>query len=274
MDGYALRAADTPGRLPVVASVAAGRPVDRPLRPGEAMAIATGGVVPEGADAVVPLEQVVSLDGKVDVPAVPAGANIRPRGGDVAAGGMVVAAGARLGPAQIGALAAAGVAEVRCRRRPRVAVVATGTELRRPGQPLAPGEVYEANGAMLAAQVEAAGAEVERLEPVGDDEEAHREAISRGLESDVLITTGGVSVGTLGMPRLPPIQQCTSVTRPMAPERTSSTTRWMFAIVWRCTPSCVASFFSRASVHSVRTSQTLWASGFSRYTCLPRCSAQ
>ncbi len=195
MDGYALRAADTPGRLPVVASVAAGRPVDRPLRPGEAMAIATGGVVPEGADAVVPLEQVVSLDGKVDVPAVPAGANIRPRGGDVAAGGMVVAAGARLGPAQIGALAAAGVAEVRCRRRPRVAVVATGTELRRPGQPLAPGEVYEANGAMLAAQVEAAGAEVERLEPVGDDEEAHREAISRGLESDVLITTGGVSVG-------------------------------------------------------------------------------
>lgn len=195
MDGYALRAADTPGRLPVAVHVAAGRPSPRPLRPGEAMAIATGGVVPEGADAVVPVEEVAVANGAVEVPAAVAGANIRPRGGDVTAGEVVLAAGTRLGPAQIGALAAAGVAEVACRRRPRVAVLTTGSELRRPGQPLKPGEVYEANGPMLAVQAERAGAEVERLAPVADNEDAHRRAIDRGLESDVLVTSGGVSVG-------------------------------------------------------------------------------
>src|SRR5438128_828258 len=85
---------------------------------------------------------------------------VDPRGGDVAAGDVVVEAGVRLGPAQLGALAAAGVAEVVSARRPRAAVLTTGTELRRPGEPLAPGEVYEANGLMLAAQLETAGAEV------------------------------------------------------------------------------------------------------------------
>jgi molybdopterin molybdotransferase len=113
----------------------------------------------------------------------------------VAAGGLVVEAGVRLGPAQIGALAAAGVAEVLCARRPRATVLTTGTELRSPGSPLGPGEVYEANGVMLAAQLEAAGGLVRRLEPVADDEEAHRHALEQGLESDVLVTSGGVSVG-------------------------------------------------------------------------------
>jgi len=196
MDGYAVRAADTPGRLAIAFRIAAGMPAPRPLQPGEAMAIATGGVVPDGADAVVPLEQATERAGLVEIPAgaVP-GANVRLRGGDVMAGATVVAAGARLGPAQIGALAAAGLPEVVCARRPRAAVLTTGTELRAPGDPLLPGEVYEANGVMLAAQAASAGAQVQRLAPVGDEEAAHREAIAHGLEHDVLITSGGVSVG-------------------------------------------------------------------------------
>ncbi len=196
MDGYALRAADTPGTLPVVFRVAAGSPAPRALRPGEAMGIATGGLVPEGADAVIQHELVDEADNHLDVHEVVAqGANIREPGRDVRAGGAVVAAGTRLGPAQIGALAAGGVAEVVCARRPRVAVLTTGTELREPGQTLAPGEVYEANGVMLAAQLATAGAEVTRLASVADDEDAHRRAIETGLEFDVLVTSGGVSVG-------------------------------------------------------------------------------
>ena len=196
MDGYAVRSADTPGTLPVVFRIAAGAPAPRPLEPGEAMAIATGGVVPEGADAVIPHEYVVEHDNTVEIqPSVASEANVRKAGGDVATGGLVVGAGVRLGPAQIGALAAAGVAEVACARRPRAAVLTTGTELRRPGSPLGPGEVYEANGVMLAAQLEAAGAEVRRLDPVADDEDEHRRALEQGLESDVLVTSGGVSVG-------------------------------------------------------------------------------
>jgi molybdopterin molybdotransferase len=196
MDGYALRSADTPGTLPVVFRIAAGRPSPRPLAAGEAMAIATGGVVPEGADAVVPHEVVVEEANSVEIAAAVAeGANVRDVGRDVAAGGVVVAAGVRLGPAQIGALAAAGAAQVSCARRPRAAVLTTGTELRPPGAQLEAGEVYEANGVMLAAQLAAAGAEVTRLEAVADDELAHRRALERGLEFDVLVTSGGVSVG-------------------------------------------------------------------------------
>jgi molybdopterin molybdotransferase len=110
-------------------------------------------------------------------------------------GEVVVPAGLRLGPAQVGALAAAGVATVPCARRPRAAVLATGSELRPPGEPLRPGEIYEANGLILASQLRSAGAEVEQPETVSDDPAAHRSAIERGLEADVLVTTGGVSVG-------------------------------------------------------------------------------
>jgi molybdopterin molybdotransferase len=196
MDGFALRSADVPATLPVVARVAAGRPAERRLEPGEAMAIATGGVVPEGADAVIPIEYVVENDNDIEVDrAVEAGANVRPRGGDLRQGEEVVPAGTRLGPAQLGALAAAGVAEVVCGAVPSAAVLATGTELRRPGEPLAPGEVYEANGLILETQLRSAGASVERLAAVADDEDAHREALTRGLEHDVLVTSGGVSVG-------------------------------------------------------------------------------
>jgi molybdopterin molybdotransferase len=196
MDGYAVRSADTPGVLPISARIAAGRPAPHELRPGEAMAIATGGVVPDGADAVIPIEYVVERDNSVEVPEpAPSGANVRRRGGDLRAGDSVVGRGTVLGPAQLGALAAAGVAGVACAARPRASVVTTGTELRSPGEELGPGEVYEANGLILATQLRSAGAVPARLAAVADDEDAHREAIGRGLESDVLVTSGGVSVG-------------------------------------------------------------------------------
>src|SRR3954470_8807949 len=182
MDGYAVRSADLPGRLPVVARIAAGRPADRPLGAGEAMEISTGGVVPDGCDAVVPVERVVQNENEIEFPdPVVSGANIRPRGGDVTTGTEVVPAGVRLGAAQIGAAAAAGVAELVCVRRPRGAVLTTGTELVRPGEPLPPGQVYEANGVMLAAALRAAGAEVDLLPAVADDESAHRASLGRGL---------------------------------------------------------------------------------------------
>jgi molybdopterin molybdotransferase len=196
MDGYAVRSADTPGTLPVVARIAAGSPADRPLAAVEAMGISTGGVVPDGADAVIQHEAVVENDNAITIPKpVVQGANIRPVGRDALAGGVVVSAGMRLGAAQIGALAAAGVAEVTCVRRPRAVVLTTGSELRAPGTPLEPGEVYEANGVMLAAQLDAEGAVVTRLDAVEDDEAEHRRAIEQGLEHDVLVTSGGVSVG-------------------------------------------------------------------------------
>ena len=196
MDGFALRAGDTPGRLPVVARISAGRPAERALAPGEAMGIATGGAVPEGADAVIPLEYVVDHDNEIEIAeAVRRGENVRPRGGDVRRGDVLVPAGERLGPAQLGALAAGGIADISCSRRPRVAVLSTGTELRHPGEDLRPGEIYEANGVILAAQLRTAGADPEELEPVRDDEEAHRQALEAGLGADVLVTSGGVSVG-------------------------------------------------------------------------------
>ena len=196
MDGFALRAADTPGTLPVTERVAAGRPAERTLQAGEAFGIATGGVVPHGADAVVPVEAVVEIGNEIEVgTAVERGAHVREPGLDVRAGDVVLAGGERLTPARLGALGAAGIAEVPCARRPRAAILTTGTELRRPGEPLGLGQVYEANAPMLAAGLASAGAEVAVLDPVADDPGAHRAALEGALDADVLVTSGGVSVG-------------------------------------------------------------------------------
>jgi molybdopterin molybdotransferase len=196
MDGYALRAADTPGSLPVVFRIAAGRPAERALAAGEAMAISTGGAVPAGADTVVPIELVVEQDNTLQVPdAAAAASHVRPAGGDVRAGETVLVAGTRIGAPQVGALAAAGIDMVAVGRRPRVVVLSTGTELRAPGERLGPGQIFESNGAMLAAAFEAAGAVVERAGPVPDDEDEHRRALEHGLAADVLVSSGGVSVG-------------------------------------------------------------------------------
>jgi molybdopterin molybdotransferase len=196
MDGFAVRAGDLPGRLPIVFRIAAGLPAARALAPGEAMEISTGGAVPEGADAVVPIEHVVEQDNAIEVAdPVASAAHVRPAGGDVRVGDPLLEAGTLLGAAQIGALAAAGVAELMCARRPSVVVLSTGTELRAPGEELGPGQIYESNGPMLAAAFEAAGALVERVGPIPDDEQSHRDALERGLAADVLVSSGGVSVG-------------------------------------------------------------------------------
>ena len=195
MDGFAVRAEDTPGRLPLAFRVAAGSPADRALPTGEAAGIATGAALPDDADAVVPIEHVTEAGGYVEIPEpVEAGAHVRPRGGDVREGDVVVPEGMRLGTVQIGALAAAGVAEPVCSVRPRVAVLATGSELRPPGAPLGPGQIFESNRAMLAAALSSA-ADVELLPVVADDRDAHRRALAEGLDADVLVTSGGVSVG-------------------------------------------------------------------------------
>lgn len=200
MDGYALRSADTaaaPVTLPVAARIAAGTPAPRALAPGESMAVATGGTVPEGADAVVPIERVEEgAEGLALREPVAAGANVRERGGDVRAGETVLEPGAVLGPGQVGALGAAGVAEVRCTKRPRVGILVTGSELRQPGEPLAPGQIYESNGLLLATALQLAGAVPAQLGVVADDEEEHRRTMERALLGfDMLVTTGGASVG-------------------------------------------------------------------------------
>lgn len=200
MDGYALRSAETetaPLTLPVVERIAAGRPASRPLGAGEAMAIATGAAVPEGADAVVPLEEVEETDtGLLVREPVREGAHVRGRGGDVRAGGDVLGSGVRVGAAQVAALAAAGVTEVRATKRPRVGILVTGSELRPPGEQLAPGQIYESNGLLLATALGAAGAVPAQLGIVPDDREEHRRTMERALLGfDMLVTSGGASVG-------------------------------------------------------------------------------
>jgi molybdopterin molybdotransferase len=200
MDGYALRSADTseaPVRLPIVEHIAAGTPAGRPLDAGEAMAISTGGAVPEGADAVVPLEIVEETGDTIEVrDPVATGANVRPRAGDVSAGETVLEPGARLGAAQVAALAAAGISEVQCAKRPRVGILVTGSELRPPGEALGPGEIYESNGLLLATALQLAGAVPAQLGVIADDAEEHERAMERALLGfDMLITSGGASVG-------------------------------------------------------------------------------
>jgi molybdopterin molybdotransferase len=199
MDGFAVRAEDASegSRLPVVAQIAAGAPAERPLVAGEAMAISTGGAVPEGADAVVPLELVDDLGEEIAIQKTPTfGENVRDRGSDVRSGETLLDPGVRLGPAQVGALAAAGVHEVQCTKRPRVGILATGSELAAPGQPLAPGQIYESNGLLLATALQLAGAVPAQLGVVGDDAAELERAMERALLGfDMLITSGGASVG-------------------------------------------------------------------------------
>ncbi len=200
MDGFALRSADTeaaPVTLPVVGEAAAGRPVAGPLEPGRTVRISTGGSVPDGADAVVPLELVDEGSEGITVrEPVREGANVRERGGDVHAGEPILGPGVLIGPPQVAALAAAGVAEIRCTKRPRAAILVTGSELRQPGEPLGPGEIYESNGLLLAAALGSAGAVPAQLGVVPDDPDELRRTLERALLAfDVVVTSGGASVG-------------------------------------------------------------------------------
>ena len=196
MDGFAVRASQTPGELPVAFRIAAGGAPPGSLPVGSAAGIATGGTVPEGADAVVPVELVQERGDVVTIPmSAASGQHVRPRGGDVHVDDVVVEPGTRVGAVHIGALTAAGLASVVCSARPRVAIVATGSELRTPGEHLEPGQIYESNSGMIAAALASSGAEIDVLPVVPDAEEAHRSALAQALEADVVVTSGGVSMG-------------------------------------------------------------------------------
>jgi molybdopterin molybdotransferase len=203
MDGFAVRAADTarasgdePVSLEVVGESRAGRPAERGLEPGEAILISTGAMVPESADAVVRVEDTDVADGRVDVVvAARAGENVRRAGEDVRRGETVLRPGTRLGPAELGVAASVGAASVECARRPRVTLLTTGDELHEPGEPLERGGIRNSNAYTVPALIERAGAQVAKIETVPDDPEPTRDAIGRALDSDVVVISGGVSVG-------------------------------------------------------------------------------
>ena len=195
MDGYALRAGD-PGPWPVADRILAGDD-PAPLPPGACAAIATGGVLPDGADAVVPIEQAAEADGAVTASVAPAaGDHVRPVGADVRAGDEVLPAGAVLGPLAAAAVAGLGLTGAVCAARPRVAVLTTGDELVSPGEPLARGQIHESNSVLVRAALERAGCRVVHVGGVPDAADATRAAFATALaDADLVVSTGGVSVG-------------------------------------------------------------------------------
>jgi molybdopterin molybdotransferase len=197
MDGYAVRAADTAGEpLRLTGEVAAGEAATAALEPGTAMGITTGAAIPPGADAVLQSELAEVADGAVrPTEPVPAGRHIRVRGEDVRAGDLIAAAGEALTLARISSLAAAGVGELAVHRRARLHLLVTGSELLPLGAPPEPGKVHESNGLMVRLLAERVGAAVEDHGVIADDFESTRAAVEAGLTGDVLVVSGGVSVG-------------------------------------------------------------------------------
>jgi molybdopterin molybdotransferase len=204
MDGYAARHAEvgaaseaSPVRLPVAEDVPAGRSDGPPLQPGTVHRIMTGAPVPAGADVVVPVERTDAATDVVTITGAPvAGTHLRHAGEDIRAGELAMPAGTALGAAQLGLAAAVGYATVPVRRRPRVLVLSTGSELVEPGLPLAMGQIYESNSVLLAAAVAEAGGEARTLHFVPDDVDQFLTAVRAELSwADVLVTSGGVSAG-------------------------------------------------------------------------------
>jgi len=196
MDGFALRAADAPGSLRLAGEVAAGAGSLATVEAGTAVRIMTGAPMPPGADAVAPLEVVEEGDGLVHVPAVEAGAFVRRAGHDTRAGDAVDLPAEPMSPGTVAVLASLGIAELPVRRRPRVAILSTGDELAAPGQPLGPGQVYDANAIALASPVGESGGEPVPLPRAPDDAIRIKELVRRAAaEADLLVASGGVSVG-------------------------------------------------------------------------------
>ena len=204
MDGYAVRASDVaaatttaPVTLTVLADLAAGSAEQPDVAPGTTARIMTGAPVPPGADAVVPVEHTDAGRDVVRIAlAVAAGTHVRRAGEDARPGDLVLAAGTELGPQQIAAAAAAGFARLGVHRRPRVAVLSTGSELTAPGEPLRRGQIPDSNSYLLAAAVRAAGGKPVRIGAVPDDAATLRRVLtSQQGEVDAIITSGGVSMG-------------------------------------------------------------------------------
>ena len=204
MDGYALIAADTAGAakdapvtLRVTGEVAAGDTGAYAVIPGTCLRITTGAKLPGGADAIVPVEETDGGIAQVAIRlAVEPGHAVRYSGGDAREGDVLLARGTRLGPMQIAVLASSGRARAEVFPRPRVAVFSTGDELTEPGQPLAPGKIWDSNSFMLAAAAREAGCLAFRHGPVPDDPQEILTAIEHQLlRADLLITSGGVSMG-------------------------------------------------------------------------------
>jgi molybdenum cofactor synthesis domain-containing protein len=198
MDGYAVIHDDTSPWREVIGEQYAGHVTDVVVTPGTAVRITTGAPLPAGADAVVPVEDVEVVDDHIVIrrDEVRPGENVRPVGVDIRRGDLVIPAGTLLGPAEIGLLASLGFARVTVSRRPRVSVLSTGDELVEPDAPLGPGQIRDSNRFMLVAAAERAGAEVIWAGRGPDDVERLTELLrERIAESDVVITSGGVSVG-------------------------------------------------------------------------------
>ena len=205
-DGYAVVAADGPGDYALIGEVSAGALADFAVEPGTVAYITTGAPLPEGADAVVMIEETERLETDADPPLVrirqqvQTGDDVRPVGVDVKAGQTVLAAGERLDPAEIGLLATAGIVDVPVFPRPKVAVLSTGDELVEPGEPPGPGQIRDSNRAMLLAAIGAVGGEPVDLGISGDTQEALEARVEQGLEqADILLTSGGVSMGDLDL---------------------------------------------------------------------------
>jgi molybdopterin molybdotransferase len=203
MDGYAVRVADTlpaspdnPLSLRVIGEIAAGQAPSSGLAPETAMRIMTGAPLPAGADAVIRFEEVVEDGAHVRLSrSVRDAENVREAGEDVVARSTVVKAGTIIGPMQIGLLAAVGQTTVNTVRRPVVAVLSTGDEVIGAGTDLGPAQIRNSNGPMLAAMVRQFGAEPRELGIAGDTERAIRDRLTAGGGADLLVTSGGVSVG-------------------------------------------------------------------------------
>jgi len=205
MDGYAVRVADTTGasvnaprRLRISSNLAAGYVSETALQPGAAIRIMTGAPVPEGSEAVIQVELTErEADDVLVLAEVTARRNIREAGEDVQTGQTVLTSGTRIRPAEVGVLASLGLASVPCVRRPRVGILATGDELLEPGDPLAPGKIYNANAYSTAAQVREAGGEPLLLGIARDTRESLNEKIEQaiGQGADMIVSSGGVSVG-------------------------------------------------------------------------------
>ena len=204
MDGYAVQAKDTtnssertPATLQVTAEIAAGDTGVYGLVPGAAIKILTGARMPAGADAVVPVEWTDGGAAHVEIyRQVAPGDAVRYAGGDAAEGETLLTAGVRMRPLQIAVAASAGRKVVKVRPRPRVVVLSTGNELTEPGTPLVPGQIWDSNSYMLAAAIREAGADACRRSVVPDDPAGVLPALEEQLaRADLLITTGGVSMG-------------------------------------------------------------------------------